>query len=431
MQISVRSHLIAGTAAVIGAGAIAMTPIAPANQALPAVQLPSAAQVGLAGFDSPLSELIGTFSSFNQWMLSADNTAAGYIALGGLTDTTGVGLAQTVLNFNSIGLIPQVVNDHAPFLTMLALNGAQTLESTMNAVTTTGLIASEAVWNLPGAFVTAAQQAASGDISGALATLQNAIVTPLVEAGQVAMDNVNYLLSNVVARSNALNQTIPALVDLVAKGTVGQASTMVGAFITVAQNVVAGISAGSAEQVWNAVVDGFLGPKGIPGTFLNLTVGAGVQATSTGIIPSVRGEIQAVVHGIATALSQTGSTPPVPPPAAAQASSSSVSALSAAASQKPAAAVESGPSVNSGSSGAGTASSSSVSALSAAASQKQKSAAAVESGPSANSGSSGAGTASSTNEKSATSHSTKSSAKSTAAHSVDSSKRTAAKSSAH
>ncbi|OYN79854.1 hypothetical protein CG716_10305 [Mycolicibacterium sphagni] len=365
-----------------------MTPVTQAHQALPAVQLPSAAQVAqvaLAGFDSPLSELIGTFNSFNQWIFSADNTTAGYTALGGLTDATGVGLAKTVLNFNSVGLIPQVVNDHAPFLTMLGLNGALTLESTMNAVTTIALIGSEAVWNLPGAFVTAAQQAVAGDISGAVATLQSAIVTPFVEAGQVALANVKYLVSDTLARSNALSQAIPALVDLVVKGTLGQASTLAGAFITVAQNVVAGISHGSVEQAWNAAVDGFFGPTGIPGTFLNLTVGAGVQVTPTSIIPSIRGEIQAVVHGIANALSQTGSTPPVPPPAA-----TSASALRAASVQEPAAAVESG----------------------------------------ASNGSTVGGKVSSTNGKSTTGHSTSSSAKSGASHGVAGSKRSAAKSSA-
>ncbi|BBY65249.1 hypothetical protein MHEL_34920 [Mycolicibacterium helvum] len=363
-----------------------MTPVTQAHQALPAVQLPSAAQVAqvaLAGFDSPLSELIGTFNSFNQWIFSADNTTAGYTALGGLTDAAGVDLAKTVLNFNSVGLIPQVVNDHAPFLTMLGLNGALTLESTMNAVTTIALIGSEAVWNLPGAFVTAAQQAVAGDISGAVATLQSAIVTPFVEAGQVALANVKYLVSDTLARSNALSQAIPALVDLVVKGTLGQASTLADAFITVAQNVVAGISHGSAEQVWNAAVDGFFGPKGIPGTILNLTVGAGVQVTPTSIIPSIRGEIQAVVHGIANALSQTGSTPPVPPPATA------ASALRAASVPEPAAAVESG----------------------------------------ASNGSSVGGKVSSTNGKSTTRHTTSSSAKSGASHGVAGSKRSAAKSS--
>ena len=53
MQISLRSQLIAGTAAVVGASAIAMTPVTAAHISLPSVQVPSAAQVVLAGFDSP------------------------------------------------------------------------------------------------------------------------------------------------------------------------------------------------------------------------------------------------------------------------------------------------------------------------------------------------------------------------------------------
>lgn len=330
MHISIRSQLIAGTAAVVGASAIAMTPVTQAHIALPALHMPSAAQVALAGFDSPLSELIGTFNSFNQWMFSADDSTAGYLALGGLTDATGVGVAKTVLNFNSIGLLPQVINDHMPIVTQFALNGVETLDSTLNALTTMGLIGSEAVWNLPGAFVTAAQQAVNGDISAAVATLQAAIVTPFVEAAQVAADNVNFLVSTGLARSNALFQAIPDMVDLVVKASIGQASTMADAFVTVAQNVVAGISAGSAEQVWNAAVDGFFGPNGIPGTFLNLTVGAGVQASASEITPSIRGEIQAIVHGVATALGTAGPNPPVPPPSAA-AKTPAASSLRAAA----------------------------------------------------------------------------------------------------
>src|SRR5262245_5913886 len=83
MQISIRSQLIAGTAAVVGASAIAMTPVTPANLAMPDLQLPSAAQVSLAAFDSPLSQLLGTFNSFNQWLASAGDDPADYQALGG------------------------------------------------------------------------------------------------------------------------------------------------------------------------------------------------------------------------------------------------------------------------------------------------------------------------------------------------------------
>ena len=332
MQISLRSQLIAGTAAVVGASAIAMTPVTQANLALPTLQLPSAAEVALAGFDSPLSEILGTVSAFNQWMLSADDSDAGYIGLGGLSTATGVGIAQTIFGFNSVGLLPQVINDHMPVLTQIALNGAASLDSSLNAVTTIGLIASEAVWNLPGAFVEATQQALSGNIPGAIATLQTAIVGPFVAAAQTAFDAGNYLLDNAIARSTALLSAVPSLVNLVAESSLAQAQVLAASFSTVTQNVITGLTNLNAEETWNAVVDGYLGKNGIPGTVMNLTVGAGVQTGAATVVPSIRGEIQLAVKGIATALSKTGSAAPVPPPASAV-QTQSASALRVAAAQ--------------------------------------------------------------------------------------------------
>jgi branched-subunit amino acid ABC-type transport system permease component len=60
VQISLRSHLIAGTAAVVGASAIAMTPVMGAQLSLPAINVPTVAKVTLAGLDSPISELLGS-----------------------------------------------------------------------------------------------------------------------------------------------------------------------------------------------------------------------------------------------------------------------------------------------------------------------------------------------------------------------------------
>ncbi|GAA2793234.1 hypothetical protein GCM10010533_34240 [Mycolicibacterium pallens] len=308
-----------------------MTPVTQASLTLPDLRIPSANQVALAGFDSPLSELIGTFNSFNQWLASSDNSTAGYTDLGGLADATGVAIAKMGFNFNAVGLLPQVINDHQPILTQVGLNAAASLESMLNAGTTVALIASEGLWNLPGAFLTATQQALSGDFVGAIATLQAAIVTPFVATGQVILASGNYMLDNAIARSTALLSAVPTLVNLVVKSSIGQAQVLASAFSGVVQNVITGITNGNPEEAWNAAVDGFLGPNGIPGTFLNLTVGAGVQTGAATVVPSVRGVIQAAVHGIADALSQTGSAPPVPPPAAAKTASPTASALRVAA----------------------------------------------------------------------------------------------------
>ncbi|OYN75097.1 hypothetical protein CG716_26440 [Mycolicibacterium sphagni] len=311
-----------------------MTPVTPANLALPDLRISSVTDIAIAGFDSPLSELIGTLNSLNQWVLSADNTTAGYTALGGILDAGGVAVIKAGYGFNAVGLLPQVINDHLPIISQLGYNGSASLESTANAATTIALIASEALWNLPGAFVTATQQALSGDIAGAITTLQTAIVTPFVAAGQTALAAGNYMLDNAVARGTALLSAVPTLVNLVVQSSIGQATVLGTAFSTVIQNVIAGVAAGNAVQAWNAAVDGFLGPNGIPGTMLNLTVGAGVQTGPATVVPSIRGEIQAAVKGIANALSQTGSAPPVPPPSAAvQSASPSSSALRAAAVQ--------------------------------------------------------------------------------------------------
>ena len=352
MQISIRSQLIAGTAAIVGASAIAMTPVTQANLALPNLQLPSADQVALAGFDSPLSELLGTVSSFNQWLASPLNGTANYTDLGGLFNGTGVAIVKGGYQFSSVGLLPQVINDHMPILTQFGLNGVASLESALNAGTTIALIGSEALWNLPGAFVTATQQALSGNIPGAIATLQTAIVTPFVNAAGVAVASGNYMLDNAVARGTALLNALPTLVNLVIQSSVGQATVLSTAFSTVIQNVITGITNGNAEEAWNAAVDGFLGPRGIPGTMLNLTIGAGVQIDATTVVPSVRGVIQAAVHGVADALSQTGTAPPVPPPSAAS-KPAAASAMRVATVQESVAADEDGASAGNDKAGGG------------------------------------------------------------------------------
>ena len=74
MHISIRSQLIAGTAAAVGAAAIAMTPVTAAHLNLPSVQVPSTAAVSLAGFDSPITELINTFNLIPNLLFSNAGT---------------------------------------------------------------------------------------------------------------------------------------------------------------------------------------------------------------------------------------------------------------------------------------------------------------------------------------------------------------------
>jgi len=92
-------------------------------------------------------------------------------------------------------------------------------------------------------------------------------------------------------------------------------------------------AATSFEGGWNAAVDGIFGATGIPGTLLNITIGAGQQTAAipygpptatppftpttesiaAAYVPSVRTEVQTLVKGVANALA----TPvPLSPPVA-------------------------------------------------------------------------------------------------------------------
>lgn len=325
MQISLRSHLIAGTAAVVGASAIAMTPVMQHDLQLPAVHLPSAAaiDVALAGFDNPLSELFKTLAQTNTFIFGAGNTPADYAPF--IQTLNAYGVVQMGYNFNSVGVIPQIINDHLPVISQLGMNGAAYLDSSFNALYSVGYTLNEGLWNATG-------QALALDIPGAIDTLVTAVQT----AGETALQSGAYVLNNVVAKASALLSEVPTLASLVVNSAIGQAQVLVGAIVKVAENVVAGLEAGDFEATWNAAVDGLFGPTGIPGVINALTIGAGVQTGAvppvTGVVPSVRGVIQATVHGIATALATTAPSPgPVPPPAAAKSAAPSAAALRSAA----------------------------------------------------------------------------------------------------
>lgn len=69
MQLSLRSQMIAGTTALVGASAIALTPVAPAVN-LPALKAPSLANIALAAFDSPITALLNTSVMATNYLFS-------------------------------------------------------------------------------------------------------------------------------------------------------------------------------------------------------------------------------------------------------------------------------------------------------------------------------------------------------------------------
>ncbi|AKK29002.1 hypothetical protein [Mycobacterium sp. EPa45] len=307
-----------------------MTPVTQANLALPDLHLPSANQVALAGFDSPLSELLLSLGAANKYTF---DVAAPLLPLPAPWSTPAAN-----------GLLPQIIKDHLPIVSQLGLNGSDYLFQTGKGLGTSALVLSEGFWN-------AAGQALSLDIPGAI----NTVVAAISAAGQEALATGQYVLTGVVTRAAAVATALAALTPQISTAVVNQGLVVAGRFVKIFQDAAAALStANPIENTWNVVVDGLFGPTGLPGTLTALTIGPGVPAPApiSAFVPSVRTVISTVVKDVQTAL---GTTNPAPPPAAAKTASPSASALRVAAVDQSSPADDSGAGNSKSSSGGSSA----------------------------------------------------------------------------
>lgn len=302
MRLLVRSQLIAGAAAMVGASTMAAIPAFTQHELqLPMLQVsPASPEVALAGFDSPLTELLGTLGVTNTYLFS-DVAWQTYSPWSDLS---------------ALGVFPQIINDHLPIISELGLNGSDYLYQTGRGLGTSATLISEGVWN-------AAGEVFSLDIPGAITTL----VTAVQAAGQEALDTGTYVLTGVLTRANAVFSAVAGLLPDIATAVVNQVRVLVGSVVKVVTDTVAALgSANPFENTWNAVVDGLFGKTGIPGVLNALTIGYGIDPVQPQIptfVPSVRTVLTTVVRDVATALATPN---PAPPPAAAQPSAPARSA---------------------------------------------------------------------------------------------------------
>jgi len=350
VQISLRSHLIAGTAAVVGASAIAMTPVMGAQLSLPSINVPTVAKVTLAGLDSPISELLGSVILGGQLLLNTDQDVAdpglwGPIAFG-IQDFVGIPVPWLTndLNggFSSIGLLPQIIDDALPIVRQLGINGSDYLNVAVAGLSAAGVALSEGVWNAAGDLLTL-------DITGALATLAASISA----AGTLALGSGAYVLSGVVTRAQAVVEYAIANAGYLLAATVTQIGAVVARTVQIVEETFA---ATTFEGGWNTAIDGIFGATGLPGLVLNLTIGAGQQTAlipptegpnangtaplGTNYIPSTRSVVQAAVKGVANALATPVPASTVVPAAAAPSAASALAASARAASVEAAPAAE-------------------------------------------------------------------------------------------
>lgn len=357
MQISLRSHLIAGAAAVVGAGAF-MAPVAQGHLTVPALAMPSSAQVALAAFGNPIVQLLGTADLTQTYLLApyynggdAPTPGAGEAnwPYAGFDQTGGDFLNYALYNevslgyYSFVGTAPQNILNASPVIRQLETNIAGYLNVGLGGLINAGVALSNGVWDYPQALVSAAQLALAGQFSEAVNVLVGAVVTPLQTAAGSLVTAGTYIVSNIAARLGAVVAALPQIVTTYAGAIAGTAALTTQKIAEIGQAFVSNLVALDFEGAWNTVVNGYLGPSGLPGLTLNLTIGSGVQTgpivnpqtdIPTNFVPSFRTAQQAAVWNLATALN----TQAAPVAAVAPAAPRTPAAAASRSAAKPAAA---------------------------------------------------------------------------------------------
>ena len=363
MQISLRSQMIAGATAIVGATAVAMTPIAPAVQ-LPTLSASKVA-VELAAYANPLSALYDSVNLGVNYLINGNYSldtggGASNWPAAGISDYTNSVLPYAYWNDGSgylpaitnIGLIPNFITVPFPVGTQVVNNWIGYLNTAYQAagqVINAGL---NVLWAPVGLSVAIIQDIVSGNFADIPVQIQSSIAY-VVSQAQLAVAAVvggaTEIVQNFVAKATAAIQVLAAGIPT-ALANLPRQLTVIGASATTAiTNITTALSTGNVEGAWNAAVAGLLGPTGVPGTIVNLTLGAGVQTGDVtdgpsyfaNVVPSVRNEAQTLGQGLSIALSTTA------PVAAA-----SVRSAAAAKTAKPVAAVAATEAVAAGDSAA-------------------------------------------------------------------------------
>jgi len=323
---TVRSQLAAGMVAAVGAAAFTTAPADTAGDTqrlLSALAAPSSTPVTLAAWQNPIVALLdsgemaenyvfGGYYNVGEGAGEENWPAAGFDQAGG--DLLNVLLTQepALGNYFDVGFLPNFAAEaYLPAVQQLQINVEDYISVVLSGLNRAARDLATGVWDLPVAVATAVQLALQGQFSEALTAITDAVIGPIISAGDTVVSAATYVLSNMVARAGAVVAALPQILTSFAGTAIGGTSVLVQKTAAIVTGVVGSLATLNVEGAWNTAVDGLLGPPGIPGTLLNLITGAGVQTgpivnPATDIpgnfVPSVRTSLQAAQWTIRSAL---------------------------------------------------------------------------------------------------------------------------------
>jgi len=310
MLVSLRSNLIAGTAAIVGAGALATIPV---EMPMPAAGN-AMSEVALAAFVNPFAELFASAEQFQNYLLNgsySDSGAENWTGAG-INDLMNALLTQEVdLGlYSSVGLGPQLITNAGPISQQLQVNWLDYLNVGLSGGIAAATAIGNGIWDYPAALVNAVELAAGGDIGAAFTVLVDAVADPITAAAEALFDAGGYILGGIVARLSAVIETVPRNVASFIEASVGAAALTAETSAALATEWFADLAAGDFEAAWNTAWSGLLGPTGLPGLAWNMSTGAGVQTgpitdpaeVADNFVPSFRTAFQSTIWAVAEAL---------------------------------------------------------------------------------------------------------------------------------
>lgn len=263
MQVSLRSHLIAGAIAVVGTSAVALAPVMQTGVELPAIPTRAVTYALAANpVANPITSILSGFNMVANDLFNGFNT---YPVLGGMYQ----------------GIIPEFINNALPVASQLGFNWSYYIGNAVSEVLTsdTSTVAELAnyVWDAAPAVVTAVGQVFSGDFDQALNTLYTAfiasipgIITPTVDAFTtivqgVAQNGLNVILALPSIASSLVNTTVQVFQALTAKA------------LDATSDVISELASLDLVGAWNTYWEQGWSSEGFPGLLEQLTLGAGLN----------------------------------------------------------------------------------------------------------------------------------------------------------